>query len=123
VQGCAIYEDRPVEPCVNFRCGWLREPSPLPDDMRPDRCGAIILFNRTWNRWKVVKAIPTGEKIPDETLRWLLWYVEKERTPLIFQVNLVEKDRYVGMKMMGAGPPAFVEDVRNAISPEDVFKI
>jgi len=122
-QGCAIYADRPVEPCRNFQCGWLREPTLLPDDMRPDLCGAIILFNRKWNRWNVVKAIPTGEKIPDETMSWLMNYVKETRTPLIFQIHLVKNGRFIGMKMMGAGPPAFIEDVRNAIGPEDIFKI
>ena len=93
-QGCAIYSDRPVEPCRNFRCGWLREPSPLPDDMRPE-----------------------------QTMRWLMNYVKETRTPLIFQVHLKKDGKYIGMKMMGAGPPAFIEDVRNAISPEDIFKL
>ena len=26
-QGCTIYQDRPVDPCVNFECGWMAKNS------------------------------------------------------------------------------------------------
>ncbi|GAI90463.1 unnamed protein product, partial [marine sediment metagenome] len=30
-QGCAIYEKRPVSPCVAFKCAWLTEHATVPE--------------------------------------------------------------------------------------------
>lgn len=39
--GCSIYESRPV-PCRTFFCGWRRIKA-LPDNLRPDRCGFVLM--------------------------------------------------------------------------------
>lgn len=39
-KGCGIYEDRPQQPCVSYKCGYLNEAF-FPEWMRPDICGAI----------------------------------------------------------------------------------
>ena len=41
-KGCAEYENRPENPCVGFSCEWLRHPDVYPEEMRPDRAGAIF---------------------------------------------------------------------------------
>ena len=120
-KGCAIYESRPVDPCVSFRCGWLIEPSPLPEEMRPDVCGAIVFFSRKWGRWSVVKAVPTGEFIPEDTLEWLKAYARQKGKPLLFEKRLLKDGNFHGMKKLGYGPPEFLVDVENAIGPEDIM--
>jgi hypothetical protein len=40
--GCSIYEERPSA-CRTFFCGWRRLDS-LPEDLRPDRCGVIVML-------------------------------------------------------------------------------
>lgn len=41
--GCAVHATRP-QSCRNFQCFWLLDDG-LPDDMRPDLCGAVASFN------------------------------------------------------------------------------
>ncbi len=43
--GCTAYETRP-ESCRTFECVWLQSQkmaSPLPAELRPDRCGAVMV--------------------------------------------------------------------------------
>jgi hypothetical protein len=40
--GCAIYDRRPAA-CEAFFCGWRRL-ADLPDDLRPDRCGVVVML-------------------------------------------------------------------------------
>jgi len=119
--GCAIYAFRPEDPCRTFRCGWLQEDSPLPEAMRPDRCGAIIILNRTWGRWPIIVAIPAGPEIPADTLEWLKAYAQEKGIPLLFDQRLVQDGKFVGVKELGFGPPAFVEAVKHGIGPQDIF--
>ena len=58
-QGCAIYESRPVDPCQVFKCAWLKEDSPLPDDMRPDKSLAIVILDQKWRGHRIISAAPT----------------------------------------------------------------
>ena len=41
-KGCSDYENRPQSPCRGFECEWLRQPDVYPEEMRPDRVGAIF---------------------------------------------------------------------------------
>ena len=122
-QGCAIYENRPVDPCVGFKCGWLAEPSPLPDEMRPDLCGAIISFTWKWNGWTVVKAVPAGECIPDDTLEWLKAYAREKGIPLLFSTRLLKDGQFHGHRKLGYGPADFIHAVENEIGPEDIMTL
>jgi len=38
--GCSIYEDRPENPCVGYKCGYLSEAF-FPEWMRPDKCNIL----------------------------------------------------------------------------------
>lgn len=119
-QGCAIYESRPEDPCKLFSCGWLKDDSPLPEDMRPDKSGVIVLFDRKWEGWQVIKAIPVGPSIPEPSQRWLMQYAQSISRPLILASRLRKDDRYVAITLNGFGPPAFREAVKNEIGPNDV---
>ena len=59
-QGCSIYPDRPEKPCKLFVCGWLQDAETYPDEMRPDRSGVIMLTDRKWHNWDVIRAVPAG---------------------------------------------------------------
>ena len=39
-KGCSIYANRPENPCVSFKCGYLSEAF-FPEWMRPDLCGIL----------------------------------------------------------------------------------
>ena len=118
--GCAIYESRPVSPCRAFKCAWLTEEQSLPDEMQPNRCGAIVMLDRRWKGIEVVAAIPTGEAIPEKTLTWLREFAMKKGTPLIFSEHPVSDGAYGKAVKTGFGPPAFVEAVRKSIGPDDI---
>jgi hypothetical protein len=120
-KGCAIYERRPVNPCQTFKCGWLKEDSPLPEHMKPNKCGAIVMFDRKWVGRQTNFAIPVGKKVPADTLEWLMAYSREHSIPLIFYENLIENGLFTGVKRTGYGPSSFVHAVQNEIKPEDIF--
>ena len=123
--GCGIYDTRPENPCRTFRCGWLTHENDFPDDMRPDRCGAIILLDRDYYSWKMVRAIPTGERIPEETYNFLLEHAKSKQLPFSF----LERELVDGEEVLASdkalGPPAFTQEVKHRMQTEpsqaDVF--
>jgi len=122
-QGCAIYASRPQDPCINFVCGWLQEDSPLPENMRPDQAGVIVLLGRSWQRWPIIDAIPTGQTIPEDSVEWLKSYAQEARIPLILRDYLKKGDKYVGQTTRGFGPPAFRDTVKYSIGPKDIVRM
>ena len=92
--------------------------------MSPHRSGAIILFDRPWKQWKVIMAFPTGEKVPADTLEWLMQYAREHSIPLLFYTNLKENGKFKNIKRTGYGPPAFVHEAKTQIDPVvDVFSL
>ena len=58
---CAIYPERPHDPCREFVCGWLVASSPLPDWMRPDKADMIMLAaNFFWHGLPVDVIVAAG---------------------------------------------------------------
>lgn len=119
--GCGIYPDRPKDPCQNFECAWLQEGSALPDHMRPDLCGAIVVTDHDWNGWKTIRAVVVGESIPPETLDWLKAHAQETRLPLIFRENRKKGGGYEKKPHLGFGPPAFVEQVKTSLNKDDIY--
>ena len=122
-QGCAIYENRPEDPCVRFRCGWLTQESEFPENMRPDRSGVIVLLGRNWRDWVVLRAIPAGQSVPADSLEWLRVHAQKLKLPLVFHERIVQEGEFIGTRARAYGPPAFADAVRYGIGPEDVIKM
>lgn len=111
-KGCGVYPDRPEVPCRTFICSWLVESSPLPDWMRPDLSGAIVLLSMPWEGEKVISAVPVGRAIPQKTLDWLKDYAQKYGRPLIFYERTVDDEgHYTGLKRFGFGAQAFRDKV------------
>jgi hypothetical protein len=87
------------------------EESPLPDWMRPDQSGAIVLLSYPWEGEVVISVIPVGERIPEKTLEWLLAYARKHKRPMIFYQRVMENGEHKGLKQTGYGPPEFRQKV------------
>ncbi len=119
-QGCGIYERRPKDPCIDFKCGWLQEQSKLSEHMKPSECGALVLLDRRWQGRKVIIAIPTRKSIPSDTLEWLKVFAREQSLPLLFGEHLFENGKYVGKRRIGYGPPSFVRAVETEVRPEDI---
>lgn len=86
-EGCNIYAQRPSV-CRAFACGWLTTQSHLPEFMRPDQSGAIVLLNRLhWLGAPVDLAVAVERYIPAQTREWLIAYALQQRRPLVYQVD------------------------------------
>jgi hypothetical protein len=104
---CTIYETRP-DPCRTFVCGWLARGSPLPEWMRPDRAGVILMAaSFTWRGLQVDVAVPVGKGPKPEALEWLTAFATTSGRPSIYQV---------GDDWYAFGPPAFQAEMRERIS-------
>lgn len=106
--GCRIYAQRPVDPCVNFECGWKKINSPLPDWMRPDLAKVMVLpALRTWNGLPVDVAVPVGPNIPEAALSWLKEHAVNAHRPLIYLQQLDSEGMQRLQDAIAFGPPAF----------------
>ncbi|MBT8065097.1 MAG: hypothetical protein KJN94_08760 [Gammaproteobacteria bacterium] len=119
-QGCAIYDERPEDPCRTFVCGWLQADSPLPEQLRPDLSGVVVMLDRKWRGRRIIKATPAGWTIPPDTLEKLMALARERSLPLIYLENLQKDGRYIGYRQMGYGPPEFVQAVQRSIGPSDI---
>lgn len=120
--GCRIYAERPVDPCVNFECGWKQAGSPLPDWLRPDLAGVMVLPGAfSWNGVPVDVAVPVGPRIPDASLAWLKEQALKTRRPLIY----LEQRHADGMQReqdaIAFGPPAFQAEMARRLAAGERF--
>ena len=105
--GCAIYERRPRDPCQQFICGWLARASPLPEWMRPDRAGLLMLAAAfQWRGLAVDVAVPTGTGPTPEALEWLRQFSHERRRPLVYQLD----DEWYAH-----GPPEFQRDIKHRL--------
>ena len=121
-RGCGIYDDRPEVPCRSFKCGWLNDPVMIPEHMKPESCGAIVLLDRKWHGRNVIRAVPTGEQIPAATLEWLMAFSREQSLPLLFVEYLMRDEKFIGIKKKGYGPPSFIRAVETEVEPEDIIK-
>ncbi len=101
--GCTIHEHRPEEPCRVFFCGWAERGSALPEWMRPDRCGVIVLTGRSRWRGLAVDVLVSAGSDPDGPLfEWFSRRAMAEKRPFIFQR---------GDQWFGFGPPEFQAEI------------
>ena len=122
--GCKIYSDRPEDPCKRFMCGWIEENSKLPENLKPNLSGVIVLTNRKWRDWKVLRAIPTGKSIPEESLERLRLVAQKLGWPLLFYERVVEDGKFTSeLREMAYGSNAFAEAVKQHGGGENIFSV
>jgi hypothetical protein len=70
---CSIYPDRPENPCKGFECVWLSKTLvELPEWMRPDLCGSIVLLNEWQDKKYALRIFETGKKIDSTVLSWFV---------------------------------------------------
>jgi hypothetical protein len=104
---CTIYETRPQDPCRAFVCGWLAPSSPLPEWMRPDRAGVILLAaSFTWRGLAVDVAVPVAGGPKPEALEWLTSFATAKGRPLLYRV---------AEEWFAFGPPDFQTEMRERI--------
>lgn len=111
--GCDDYANRPIDPCINFNCGWVIDGSPLPDWMKPENAKVIVVFNKTtWRNLPVDVAVPVGRRIPPRALNWLKEFAASHGRPLLFSEQVKENGEYQQEQLFSAhGPPEFQQHV------------
>ena len=115
--GCRIYEKRPVDPCRTFKCGWLVDGSPLPDWMKPNNAGVIVMFNKySMGGHQVDAAITIGEKLNPATLEWLKNYtLQKGRALMITGTVINESDNSPRTTITVFGPEVLKKEIGHLI--------
>lgn len=105
--GCAIYDERPSNPCRKFVCGWLVASSPLPEWMRPDRSDMIMLAaNFSWHGLPVDVLVPVGDRPKQKALDWLMQFSAANKRLLLYQMK---------GEWFAFGPPAFQTEMSDRI--------
>lgn len=123
-EGCAIYHERPTNPCKTFQCGWLS--GALPEDVRyrPDQCGAILLTDRQQAGWSVWRAVPAGRSVPEKTLDELKLLAEADEKPFVW-VERVEDFVAEPRKTSkyAIGPEAFLTALKWDFQQDDIWDL
>jgi hypothetical protein len=105
---CSIYSERPQHPCREFVCGWLVASSPLPEWMRPDKSGVIMLAANFFWRGLPVDVLVAAEAGPKKkALDWLMKFSGEQKRLLIYQIR---EDWFA------FGPPAFQAEITERIA-------
>lgn len=74
-KGCGIYENRPENPCVSFKCGYLSE-NFFPEWMRPDKCGILATLRIMKTKVMVEK---DGAQVEEERQLPYMFLVEYQQ--------------------------------------------
>ena len=105
--GCSIYGRHPAEPCQTFICGWLAPTSPLPEWMRPDKAGLVVLPAQfLWRGLRVDVAVSTGGGPKEKALAWLKDFSQRERRPLVY---------HRGDDCYAFGPEEFQQEIKGKL--------
>jgi hypothetical protein len=99
---CAIYEERPANPCRSFFCAWRLEGNPFPESFRPDRLGVIIVA-RPWRDRQGYELISAGRDPDEHLLNWMREFSTASGSPFLYSI-----DGYY----RAFGVPEFQEDMR-----------
>jgi len=85
----------------------------LPYDMRPDLCGAIVMFDQMdWQDAPVIVAAATGAHLPEATQHWLQEASRSSGHPLLMVELQQENGAFNGAFVLNmVGPPEFKADM------------
>jgi len=120
--GCGDYDNRPVDPCRNFECVWVKQGSLLPEWMKPCESKVILIFDKFhFSNEPIYLAAPVGEFIPPKTLAWVKEFAEKNGHPLVFFDNKMVNDEFIGEVVTHVhGPAHFQKYIRVKIEAGEV---
>lgn len=91
-KGCSIYEERPKEPCISYKCSWLVDEN-IPEWFKPNEINAIVDVRKIQNI-SYLNVVEAGEKLRPEVLSWLILYALNNK--LNFQWTIDNGSNYIG---------------------------
>ena len=68
-KGCSIYENRPIDPCKNFKCEWL-ENNNIPEWMKPS-VSNVIIYKRNEDGKDLLEFTEAGSRLDPRILSWI----------------------------------------------------
>lgn len=87
---CAIYEQRPQDPCKDYSCAWLTdEQNIFPLWMKPNLSNVIITLRSIVNNNKeyfYYDVIETGKKMESEVLNWIIHWALSSNINIRYEV-------------------------------------
>lgn len=84
-KSCAIYEDRPYNPCKTFRCEWLAGDY-LPMWFRPDLSKVIVVKTQDKDgEW--IQVTEAGQKMDSSVLSWILIWAANNQKNVRYQID------------------------------------
>ena len=84
-KGCTVYDERPQEPCVSYRCLWISNDE-LPEWMKPNKIN-VIIDKRTLDGIEYLKVTEAGNALSTKVLSWLVQYALKTNLNLSWEVD------------------------------------
>lgn len=84
-KGCSIYSKRPVDPCISFKCSWLKNQD-IPEWMKPDQINAIIC-DKEINGIPYISVVEAGSILDSRVLSWIISYVLKNQLNLSWEAD------------------------------------
>lgn len=85
-KGCAIYKDRPHDPCKTFSCQWLINED-IPFWMKPDEVNAIIVKSELASGTEYIKIVEAGEKLRIEVFNWVIRYCLSRSYNIAYKIS------------------------------------
>lgn len=83
--GCSIYESRPEDPCVKFKCEWLINPY-LDESLKPINSNIIIL-RRQISGISYLVARYAGEDVSADSLGRVINYCQANSKNLLWEMQ------------------------------------
>lgn len=90
---CKDYENRPVSPCKEYECLWLKDPS-VPDFMKPENANAIVDLEKHKNKW-YLRLNKTEKTYGSEILTYAINYAKSKNISFIW-VDEYNRFNYIG---------------------------
>ena len=76
-KGCSIYELRPYDPCVTFKCFWKTN-SIVPEEFKPNLINTILV-ERIFHNYKYLDICFAGNLVSIEVLNWAIKLFEDKK--------------------------------------------
>lgn len=85
-KGCAIYANRPKDPCVEYKCLWVQSDD-IPEWAKPSEIKAIIDERKTDSGIGYLKVTEAGAILDSRLLSWVFEYALNKGLNLMWTVE------------------------------------
>lgn len=85
-KGCGVYDDRPKDPCKDFRCHYLVDAA-VPEAMKPSKSNVILTIEEAVPGVEYVKATEAGDKLQAEYLAWIMSLYINHSVNIMFTIE------------------------------------